>query len=53
MIIVGVINIGKNFPAAYSFAKSEAAVSFSFIFNYVKHWVFGIKITECRVVLGD
>jgi hypothetical protein len=34
---MGVINYGKNFPAAYSFTKSEAAISFAFLFNSLKH----------------
>ena len=33
LVVVGVTNTGKNFPAAYSFAKSEARVSFDFVFE--------------------
>ena len=31
LVVVGVANTGKNFPAACSFAKSEAKVSFDFL----------------------
>jgi hypothetical protein len=44
---------GKNFPAPYSFAKSEARVAFDFIFDSLKHWVFGNEVAEARVILGD
>ena len=44
---------GKNFPAVYSFAKSETGVAFNYIFDSLKHWVFGNDIAEAYVVLGD
>ena len=53
MIIVGVTSTNKSFPAAYSFAKSEAYVDFDYIFDSLKHWVFGNDIAEPRVILGD
>ena len=52
-MIVGVTATNKNFPAAYSFAKSEAAVLFNFLLDSFKHFVFGNDIAEPRVVLAD
>jgi hypothetical protein len=51
--MVRVTFIGKNFPAAYSFANSEARVAFNFIFNSLKHWAFSNDIAEARVILED
>jgi hypothetical protein len=53
LMIVGVTATNKNFSAAYSFTKSEAAISFNFLFNSFKHFVFGNDITELKVVLAD
>lgn len=53
LVVVGVTNTGKNFPAAYSFTRSEARVSFDFIFDYLGHFIFTDDIAEARVVLGD
>ena len=53
LVIVGVTATNKNFPAAYSFAKSEAATSFNFLFDSFRHFVFGNDIAEPRVVLAD
>jgi hypothetical protein len=53
LVIVGITSTNKNFPAAYSFAKSEATVSFNFLFDSFKHFVFGSDIAEPRVVLAD
>jgi len=53
LVVVGVTSTAKNFPAAYSFAKSEAGIVFDFIFDSLKHWVFGNDIAEPRVILGD
>ena len=53
IIIIEVTNTGKNFPTAYSFTKFEATILFSFIFNYIKYWVFSAEITEYRVVLDN
>jgi hypothetical protein len=53
LVIVGVTATNKNFPAAYSFAKSEAEVSFNFLFDSFRHFVFGNDIAEARVVLAD
>jgi hypothetical protein len=33
LVVVGVTSTGKNFPTAYSFTKSEARISFDFIFD--------------------
>ena len=53
VVVVGVTSTNKSFPAAYSFAKSEACVDFDYIFDGLKHWVFGDDIAEPRVILGD
>ena len=39
LVVVGVINTGKNFSTTYSFAKSEARVLFDFIFDSLKHFI--------------
>jgi hypothetical protein len=43
---MGIIVMNKNFSAAYSFAKNEAAVLFNFFFDSFKHFVFNDDITE-------
>jgi MULE transposase domain len=53
LVVVGVTNTGKNFPAAYSFARSEAKVSFDFIFDSLRRFIFTDDIAEAQVVLGD
>ena len=53
LVIIGITSTNKNFPAAYSFVKSEAAVSFNFLFDSFKHFVFSNDIAEPRVVLAD
>ena len=53
LVAIGIINTNKNFPAAYSFAKSEAVILFNFLFNSFRHFVFGNDIAEPRVVLAD
>ena len=53
LVVVGVTNTGKNFPAAYSFAKSEARVSFDFLFDCCRRFIFTDDIAEPRVVLSD
>ena len=52
-MIVGVTATNKNFPAAYSFAKSEAITSFNFLFDSFRHFVFSDDIAEARIVLAD
>jgi MULE transposase domain len=52
-VAVGVTNTGKNFPAAYSFAKSEARVSFDFVFECLKRFVLTDDIAEAHIVLAD
>jgi hypothetical protein len=53
LVVVGVTNTNRNFPVAYSFAKSEAKVSFEFLFDCLKRFIFIDGIAEARVVLGD
>jgi hypothetical protein len=53
LIVVGITSINKNFPAVYSFVKSETVISFNFLFNSFRHFVFGNDIAESRVVLAD
>jgi hypothetical protein len=53
LVVVGVINTNRNFPVAYSFAKSEAKVSFEFLFDCLKRFIFVDDIADARVVLGD
>ena len=53
LVVVGITNTGKNFPAAYSFAKSEARVSFDFIFDSLKRFILINNIAETRLVLGN
>ena len=52
-MVVGVINTGKNFSITYSFAKSEARVSFDFIFDSLKRFILTDNIAEVRLILGD
>jgi hypothetical protein len=52
-MIMRISSTNKNFPAAYSFARNEAAVSFDFLFDCFRHFVFSNDIAECRVVLAD
>ena len=53
LVVVGVTNTGKNFPAAYSFARSEARDSFDFIFECMKRFILTADIAKARVILGD
>jgi hypothetical protein len=53
LVVVGVTNTGKNFPAAYSFVKSEARASFDFVFDCLKRFIFTDNIAEARIVLSD
>jgi MULE transposase domain len=53
LVAVGVTNTGKNFPAAYSFARSEARVSFDFVFDYLKRFILTDDVAEAGIVLGD
>ena len=52
-MIVRVINTGKNFLTAYSFAKSEARASFDFIFECLKRFIFIDDVAEPHIVLAD
>ena len=53
LVIVGVTNTNRNFPVAYSFAKSEVKASFEFLFDCLKRFIFVDDIADARVVLGD
>jgi hypothetical protein len=48
-----VINISKNFPTAYSFAKSKARASFDFIFKYLKRFIFIDDIAKPHIILAN
>ena len=47
------ININRNFPITYSFAKSKAKALFKFLFDCLKRFIFVDDIVDARVVLGD
>ena len=47
------INTNRNFPVAYSFAKSKVKASFEFLFDCLKRFIFVDDITNARVVLDD
>jgi hypothetical protein len=53
LIIIGIISTNKNFPAIYSFAKSEATILINSLFKNFKHFVFNNNIARPRVVLTD
>jgi hypothetical protein len=53
LIVVGVTNTSKNFPAAYSFCRSESRVAFDFLFKALDHFIFIDDIAVPRVVLAD
>ena len=53
LVVVGITGIGKNFPAAYSFAKSEAATLFHFLFDYIRHFAFSDNIAEAEIILNN
>jgi hypothetical protein len=53
LVVVGVTNTGKNFPAAYSFCRSESRESFDFLFETLDHFVFTDDIAVPRIVLAD
>jgi MULE transposase domain len=53
LVVVGVTNTNRNFSVAYSFAKSEAKISFEFLFDCLKRFIFVDGIADARVVLGD
>ena len=47
------MNTSRNFPAAYSFVRSEARVSFDFVFDCLRRFILTDDIAEVKVVLGD
>ena len=51
--MVGITNTGQSFPAIQSFARSEAAMSFDFIFECNRDFIFTDKIPPPRVVISD
>jgi len=53
LVVIGITSTNKTFPAAYSFAKSESAASFSFLLDCFKYFIFGDDIAEARVVLAN
>ena len=53
LVVIGITSTNKNFPAAYSFVKSEAVGSFNFLFDSFRHFVFGNDIAEPKVILAD
>jgi hypothetical protein len=53
LVVVRVINTGRNFLTTYSFARSEAKGSFNFIFNSLRRFIFINDITEAQIMLRD
>ena len=53
LVLFGITGTGKNFPAAYIFAKSESAVLFHFLFDFMRHFAFSNGVAEAEIVLGD
>jgi hypothetical protein len=53
LMTVGVINTGKNFPAAYNFARSKVRVSFDFVFDYLKRFILTDNVAKAGIVLDD
>lgn len=53
LVVVRMIFINKNFPIVYSFVKSKTKIIFNFIFDSLKHWVFGNNIVEVCIILGN
>jgi MULE transposase domain len=51
--MIGITNTGHSFPAIQSFARSEAAMSFSFIFECNRDFIFTGTIPPPRVVISD
>jgi MULE transposase domain len=51
--MVGITNTCRTLPVSQSFARSEAAVSFDFIFECHKDYIFSGEIPSPRVVLSD
>jgi MULE transposase domain len=51
--MIGIINTGQSFPAIQSFARSEIAMSFSFIFECNRDFIFIGKIPPPRVIISD
>jgi hypothetical protein len=52
-MIIEVINTDKNFPTAYSFAKSKVRASFNFIFKYLKRFIFIDDIAKPHIMLTN
>ena len=53
IVMVGITNTGRSFPVSQSFARSEATVSFDFIFECHKDFIFRDRIPSPRVILSD
>ena len=51
--MVGLTNTGRSFPAVQSFARSEATMSFDFILECNKDFIFSDSISPPRVVISD
>ena len=52
LAVVGITNIGRTFPAAFTFCKGETAISFCFLFETLRTWLW-LDCLESRVVLAD
>jgi hypothetical protein len=50
--VVGIMNTGRIFPAAFTFCKAKPAACFWFLFETLKTW-FWLDSLEVRVVLAD
>jgi MULE transposase domain len=51
--MIGIINTDRIFPVSQLFARLKAAVSFNFIFECHKDYIFSGEIPSPRVVLSD
>jgi len=53
LIAVGVINLGKIFPIAFSYYLSKSSLAFEFFFKYLSEECFINRIIEPEIILGD
>jgi hypothetical protein len=51
--MIGVTNIGLSFSAVQLFARSEAIMSFDFIFKCNRDFIFRDRIPSLRVIISD
>jgi MULE transposase domain len=53
ILMIGIINTNQSFFIIQSFARSEAAMSFSFIFKCNRDFIFTGKIPPSRMMISD